>query len=100
MLSATKEELKEMVQKIRLFEQMQGSGIKMPMGDEIKNRKNNRKSIVCTTNIKKGEKLTEDKIDIKRPGNGIEPKYRELVLGKRVSKDIEEDSVLTWTDLE
>ena len=100
MLSATMEEMKEMVDKIRLFEQMQGNGIKMPMGDEVKNRINNRKSIVCTRALKKGDILTRDNVDIKRPGRGIEPKYIEMILGKKVIRDIEEDVLLQWSDFE
>ena len=76
MLSATMDEMKTLVEKIRLYEEMRGHGVKMPMGDELKNRKNNRKSIVCVHGIKRGEVLTEDNVDIKRPGFGIPPKYK------------------------
>ncbi len=99
MLSATVDEMKLMVDKIRLFEEMRGNGIKRPMGDERKNRRNNRKSIVCTRNIKEGEVLTETEIDIKRPGYGICPKYKEMVIGKRARRDLEEDTVLQWEDI-
>lgn len=99
MLSATEDEMKLMVDKIRLFEEMRGNGIKRPMGDERKNRRNNRKSIVCTRNIKEGEVLTETEIDIKRPGYGICPKYKEMVIGKRARRDLEEDTVLQWEDI-
>lgn len=99
MLSATKEELEYLVSKIRLYEVMRGTGIKMPLGDEVKNRKNNRKSIIVTKEVAKGEIITEENVDIKRPGTGIAPKYLELVLGRRASRDLEEDSVLNWSDL-
>lgn len=99
MLSATKDEMKLLVDKIRLFEEMRGDGIKKPVGDEIINRRNNRKSIVCTRAMKEGELLTEAEIDMKRPGYGICPKYKELVIGKRACRDLEEDTVLQWKDL-
>lgn len=99
MLSATCEEMKLLVEKVRLFEQMRGNGIKQPMGDEVKNRKNNRKSIVSVRAIKQGERIEEQDIDIKRPGTGIEPKYREFIIGKRAARDIEEDFLLQWPDL-
>jgi sialic acid synthase SpsE len=79
---------------------MRGNGIKMPMGDEVKNRLNNRKSIVSVNNIKKGEILTESNLDIKRPGFGIAPKYKYMLIGKRAIKDIEEDTLLQWGDFE
>lgn len=99
-LSATCDEMKLLVDKVRLFEQMRGSGIKIPMGDEVKNRKNNRKSVVCIRNLTRGERITENDIDIKRPGFGIEPKYRNLVIGRTAGRDIDKDSVLKWSDFE
>ena len=32
----------------------------------------------------------------KRPGTGISPKYTDIVIGKNLKKDLEEDTVLTW----
>ena len=98
-LSANPEEMKEIVTKIREFELMRGTGTKKPVGKEITNREKNRKSIVTTKLIKKGDKLTLDKIDIKRPGHGIEPKYFDVVIGKTVLKDIQEDEVIVNKDL-
>lgn len=98
MLSATQEEMQFLVEKVRLFEQMKGSGIKMPMGDEIKNRRNNRKSVICVRDMKAGEILTEADIDIKRPGWGLQPKYKDTLIGKKLAKDIQEDTLLQWSD--
>lgn len=99
MLSATMDEMKMLVDKVRLYEQMKGNGIKMPMGDEVKNRRNNRKSIVCVHDIKRGEIITEDDIDIKRPGFGILPQYRDMLIGKKATRDIEADTLLQWADV-
>lgn len=98
-LSANPTEMKEIVDKIREFEVMKGSGAKRPVGKEITNRIKNRKSIVTIKPIKKGEKLTLDNIDIKRPGHGIEPKYFESVIGKIMATNIKEDEVLNWSDI-
>lgn len=98
MLSATCEEMKLLVDKIRIFEQMRGNGIKMPIGDEVKNRRNNRKSIVCVRDMKEGDIITNEDIDIKRPGSGILPKYKEMLIGRRVTREIEEDTLLQWSD--
>jgi N,N'-diacetyllegionaminate synthase len=54
-LSSTPEELKLLIDAIRIFEQAKGDGIKMPVGQELINRKNNSKSIVLNKNIKKNE---------------------------------------------
>ncbi|HBV84732.1 MAG TPA: N-acylneuraminate-9-phosphate synthase [Lachnospiraceae bacterium] len=100
LLSATQEEMHMLVKKIRLYELMKGNGIKMPVADEIKNRKNNRKSIICTKNLCKGDVLSFDNLDIKRPGTGITPKNLNMILGKKVTRDIKEDSLLQWGDFE
>lgn len=98
-LSANPQEMKEIVDRIREFEVMRGSGAKKPVSKEITNRAKNRKSIVTIKPIKEGELLTIENIDIKRPGHGIAPKYFDQILGKRVDKDLKEDEVLSWSDL-
>lgn len=95
-LSANPQEMKEIVDRIREFEIMKGSGAKRPVGKEITNRAKNRKSIVSIKPIKKGELLTLENIDIKRPGYGIEPKYFDTVVGKIALRDISDDEVLEW----
>lgn len=98
-LSANPQEMKEIVDKIREFEIMRGSGAKRPVGKEITNRGKNRKSIVAIKTIKKGELFTMENIDLKRPGHGIAPKYFEDILGKYAKEDIEDDKVLCWSDI-
>lgn len=98
MLSSDYNEMKYIVDSIRTFEIMKGTGIKEPVGVEVQNRINNRKSIVTTKNIKKGDVFTVDNIDIKRPGSGIEPKYFEEILGKTAKNNIGTDELLTQDD--
>ena len=99
MLSANPQEMKEIVDKIREFELMRGSGAKRPVGKEITNRGKNRKSIVAIKTIKKGELFTMENIDVKRPGYGIAPKYFEDILGKVAKEDIEDDRILLWKQI-
>ncbi|MFY4759953.1 N-acetylneuraminate synthase family protein [Aliarcobacter butzleri] len=99
MLSANPQEMKEIVDKIREFEIMRGSGAKRPVGKEITNRGKNRKSIVAIKTIKKGELFTMENIDVKRPGHGIAPKYFEDILGKVAKEDIEDDRILLWKQI-
>ena len=81
-------ELKQMVQSIRNIE-------KKPSASEIKNIDIARKSIVAKKTIKKGEELTEDNLDIKRPGNGISPMCWYDLLGTKAVKDFSEDELIT-----
>lgn len=59
-----------------------------------------QKSIVSLKDLKAGDVITEDNIAIKKPGNGIQPKRYEEVMGKRVKKDISEDCVIMEGDIE
>lgn len=92
-------DLREMVFLIRNVEKAMGKGVKMPTDFEKITRNVARKSIVSVTNIKKGEVIKRDMIDIKRPGNGIQPKYLTQVIGKRVNRDINEDEVIRNEDI-
>jgi N-acetylneuraminate synthase len=78
---------------------MRGSCSKRPAASEKTTRRNNRKSLVLARGVKAGERLTADNVAIKRPGYGIPPKFREQVLGRAASRDLEPDSVLGWDDL-
>jgi N,N'-diacetyllegionaminate synthase len=98
-LSSTPEELKILIDAIRIFEQAQGSGLKMPMEQEIINRKNNSKSVVLAKDIDKSQVLTKEHLSIKRPGYGIEPKKLYDLIGKRVNKDLTKDDILSWNDI-
>lgn len=99
MLSATKDELKYMVDRIREFEVMRGTGLKSPVGNEIIDRALSRKSLITTRPVKKGERFTEENLDIKRPGTGIEPKYLNMVMGRCATKDLDNDQILEWSDI-
>jgi N,N'-diacetyllegionaminate synthase len=94
--SLNPEELKEMVIEIRKVEKSLGNGIKKPIKEEEKIKKVVRKSLVTSCDIKKGDIITKDKIKIKRPGTGIEPKYLDEVIGKKSKKFIEKDKLLKW----
>ena len=97
--SADPEEMRQIVDAVRTFEVMCGSGIKMPAKAEAITRKNNRKSIVLCQDVKAGEIIGEEAVDIKRPGYGIAPKYLEQVIGRRAAHDLQKDDILSWKDL-
>lgn len=92
-------ELSEMVKAIRNIEKGLGNGIKKPTDDEIKIKKLVRKSIVAKEDILKGSILTEEMLEIKRPGTGIEPKYLDELVGKELIEDIKKDDLLKWNQL-
>ena len=97
-ISADPGEMKYIVDSIRTIEKMRGSGIKMPFGPEVINRRNNRKSLHAIKMIKKGEILSPANVGILRPGFGIEPKFYDSVIGKVASRDILVDETLSHGD--
>ena len=100
MLSADPQEMKWLVDAVRTFEIMRGTGIKRPADSEKITRYNNRKSLVIEHAVKAGQSLSASNLSIKRPGYGISPKNYEQVIGRKVKTDLHDDAVLTWNDLE
>jgi N-acetylneuraminate synthase len=94
--SADPEELDKMIQEIRKTEASLGNGTKVPSQVELDIAKIARRSIVAARDLKKGEIITEDAIDLKRPAEGLPPKYLNLILGKKLNQDVESDSFITF----
>lgn len=93
------DELKEAIEKVRLIEKALGTGIKKPTKDEEETSKLVRKSIVAKKDIKKGEKITNENIAIKRPGTGLAPRHFEKIIGKTAKKEIKKDEMIMLDDL-
>ena len=94
------EEFRSMVTAIRNIEKAIGTGVKRPTESERKNIVVARKSIVAVRLIKSGEKLSENNLGLKRPGNGIAPRHYSEVLGKIARRNLHEGDQLSWKDFE
>ncbi len=92
-------DLKSLISQIHEIDQMKGDGIKIPQFSEIKNRLTIRKSITAKRDLQQGEKIQEDDISIKRPADGIEPKYLTMILGKTINTNIKKDSPIFWSSI-
>lgn len=57
-----------------------------------------RRSIVAKTNIKKGQIITKDMLDTKRPGTGLSPEKILGLIGKKAKRDILEDELIKSKD--
>ncbi len=93
-------ELVDMVQAIRHIEQALGEPDKKPFEEEVRIMKTGRRSIIAALDLKKGQRLSERDIVIKRPGTGILPKYLKTVIGRKALRDIERDSPIMEADIE
>ena len=88
------DELRDMVVAVRNIEKALGDGTKEPTKAELKNRLVARKSIIAARDIKKDEIFSEDNLTTKRPGSGISPMRWNEVIGKKASRDYEEDEMI------
>lgn len=55
-----------------------------------------RRSIYISRDVKQGEQLNAENIKIVRPGFGVAPKYYELLIGRRVNKDLSKGTPMSW----
>lgn len=90
------EDLKIAVENFKLLEVIGGEYNKTVLECEMVPRREARRSIVITRDLKAGEVIKEEDIMLKRPGTGIKPEHMDLVVGRKVNQDIAEDTVLTW----
>ncbi|ECV9671990.1 N,N'-diacetyllegionaminate synthase [Campylobacter jejuni] len=88
------DELQELCTKIREIESALGDGIKQASKSERKNIEIARKSLVAKKKIKKGEIFSEENLTTKRPASGISAMRYDEYLGKKASKNYEEDELI------
>jgi len=92
-------DLKQMVKAIRDVQKAMGDGIKKPTKEEEENKKVMRRSIVAKVDIPEGAIITEEMLDIKRPGTGIPPKHFADLVGRKVVAPIKKDELIKWEDV-
>lgn len=63
-------------------------------------RRNARRSLVAAQDIKAGAPITRADLTWKRPALGISPRNYDEVLTMCARRDIPEDTVLSWADLD
>jgi pseudaminic acid synthase len=55
-----------------------------------------KRSIYVARNIKAGDVFTQDNIRVIRPGDGLAPKFYELIIGKIAKHNLTKGTPLTW----
>lgn len=55
-----------------------------------------RRSIYIAEDIRAGEQLTTANLRCVRPGLGLPPKFYELLLGRRVNRDVKKGTPMSW----
>ena len=94
--AGTPEDFAKAIDNFRLIDEILGNPEKTVLECELVPRREARRSLVLTRNLKEGETIEESDVMAKRPGTGISPRYIDAVVGRKVKNDLEEDTILTW----
>ena len=90
------EDFKKAIANFELMQRLAGNPEKTVLDCEQIPRREARRSLVLTRDIKEGETIGEEDIMAKRPGTGISPIYSDIVIGRKAKIDLPEDTILTW----
>lgn len=99
-VSLLPEEFKAMVQGIREVQQALGysSERKVTQG-ELMNRENLAKSLIINRDLKRGEIIRPDMLEVKSPGRGLQPNFKDRLIGMRAKRDMKKGDFFFSMDL-
>ena len=98
-ISANPEEMTIIVENSKKINNSLGQFKRIVSNAEEEKKKSFRRSIVLNKNLKVGDIIKEEDIELKRPGTGLTPDQIYLVVGKKLNKDLEADCLLTNDDI-
>lgn len=90
------EDFKKAIANFEWIDTILGTGEKTVLECEKVPRREARRSLVLTRDMKAGEVLQLSDLMPKRPGTGISPQYTDIVVGRKLVMDLKEDTILTW----
>lgn len=76
-----------------------GSFVRVVSKAEQEKKKKFRRSIVFNKDLKAGHVLSANDLTCKRPGTGISPELIDLISGKVLQMDVEQDTLLKWENI-
>jgi N-acetylneuraminate synthase len=92
-------EFTQMVKDIRLLESAMGSTQKFVVEEESETVIVQRRGLYAKRDIKAGDVIQLEDIDVLRPALGIPPKFRRIIAGKKAAKDIEKGMPIYWESI-
>ncbi len=90
------DDFRRAIENFRWIDRVMGSSEKTVLPCEEIPRREARRSLVLTRDMKAGEKIGPSDLMPKRPGTGISPVYTDIVTGRVLREDQSEDTILTW----
>ena len=98
--SLTPDDFAKLVSGIREIEQALGSGGARQLSQgEMINRENLAKSLVASRPLVAGTIITPQDVAVRSPGQGISPQKFDMLLGRKLRRDMEEEDFFYLTDL-
>ncbi|MDR2055707.1 MAG: N-acetylneuraminate synthase family protein, partial [Desulfovibrio sp.] len=95
-----KDDLRRFLRRLKLRLASIGEFSLRALPEEEPARANARRSLVTARDLRAGQKLTPQDLTWKRPAHGISPRDYDEVLAMRARRDLPEDTVLVWADLD
>ena len=90
------EDFKKAIRNFKWIDTVLGSPEKTVLECEKIPRREARRSLVLTRDMKAGEIIKKEDLMPKRPGTGIAPIYTDIVIGRAVKQNLAEDTILMW----
>ena len=91
-------DFKKAIDNFKLIKEIIGTEEKTVLPCEEIPRREARRSLVLNKSVKSGQIIKSKDLVAKRPGTGISPKYQHIIEGKKINKNLPEDTVLKWDD--
>lgn len=99
-VSLLPDEFRDMVRMIREIEESMGSsGERVITQGELINRETLAKSLVANCKLSKGQVIEPGMVEVKSPGQGLQPMYLDQLVGKRAKRDMQSGDYFFESDL-
>ena len=100
-VSLLPEEFKAMVRGIRQVEESLGTASERRLSQgELMNRESLAKSLIITCDLEPGHTITEAMIDVKSPGQGLQPNRKAELIGQKAKRAFKAGDFFYASDLE
>lgn len=90
-------DFKKAIYNFTMIDNILGSSEKTVFDCELIPRREARRSLVLTHDMKAGDVIKKGDLMPKRPSTGISPQFEDIIIGRKIISDLPEDTILTWS---
>lgn len=99
-LSSDFNDMKELVLNVKRVKNSIGKGKKMPGSEELESLSSVRRSICATRDLSEGHKIENEDLIMLRPGNGLPPYQKNILIGKKLTNFKNFGETITLDDID